>query len=192
MRLFLARHGETIENTKRIVTGRNHGTLSVAGIKQALRLADSLKNHKFKEIYSSTLYRSVVTTQVIAAYQQNTEVKYLDLLQEMDFGEYTGKITDEIDWNIQTLSGETPIDVIGRVESFLKNYIFGNYKKNDKVLVVCHHLVINAFIVYLMNLNPNEIRTLNHQKSNALNIFELSKSKKNVRTIVLNSIDHYA
>ncbi len=192
MQLFLARHGETIENKRRIVTGRNHGHLSIAGIGQAIKLGRFLKKYRFIDVFSSSLYRAVVTTQLIVAYQKDVNVSYLDLLQEMDFGEYTGKRTNQVDWGIQAINGETPAEVINRVKSFLDSYIVDKYSKDDKVLVVCHHLIINAFIVHLSKKDPSEIKTLGNQQPNILNVLEVDIKRGDVKLSLLDTVKSYS
>ncbi|MGE5393024.1 MAG: histidine phosphatase family protein, partial [Candidatus Saccharibacteria bacterium] len=42
MKLFIVRHGETIENAKKVLMGHHPGTLSAIGKKQAKALAKKL------------------------------------------------------------------------------------------------------------------------------------------------------
>jgi len=61
MRLILIRHGETIENKKRIVQGHTHGTLSKNGIKQTRLVAKRLSDLKIDVIFTSDLRRAINT-----------------------------------------------------------------------------------------------------------------------------------
>ena len=42
--LYLARHGETIDNVRHIMQGQTQGELNEKGIKQAQEVAEQLKN----------------------------------------------------------------------------------------------------------------------------------------------------
>ncbi|MBW2970484.1 histidine phosphatase family protein, partial [Candidatus Woesearchaeota archaeon] len=53
MKLIIVRHGQTIENAKKICQGQSLGTLSEKGIKQAKKIGERLKNEKIDKIYVS-------------------------------------------------------------------------------------------------------------------------------------------
>ena len=71
MKLIITRHGETIENAKRICQGHLGGNLSKKGKLQAKKLAERLKNEKLDVIYSSDLKRTKDTTKEIKKYHRN-------------------------------------------------------------------------------------------------------------------------
>jgi len=70
MKLILVRHGETIDNKKRLVQGHRQGELSDVGKEQAKKVAERLKDEKIDYIFSSDLRRAADTAKVIAKYQK--------------------------------------------------------------------------------------------------------------------------
>jgi len=65
MKLFITRHGETIENINNICQGHIEGQLSKEGINQAKKLANRFKDEQINAIYSSDLNRAVDTAKQI-------------------------------------------------------------------------------------------------------------------------------
>lgn len=62
--LYLARHGQTVENLSRIFQGHLPGTLTEEGKKQAMDLGESLRNIALDAVVSSDLQRVVDTVQL--------------------------------------------------------------------------------------------------------------------------------
>ena len=62
--LYLARHGQTVENIARIFQGHMPGTLTVEGIAQAEALRDTLRNISLDAVVSSDLKRCVDTARI--------------------------------------------------------------------------------------------------------------------------------
>ncbi|KAK6002471.1 hypothetical protein QM012_002109 [Aureobasidium pullulans] len=95
MRLFLIRHGETVDNVAGILAGRRDSALTNHGAEQARRLSDYLAENRppLTRIFSSTLQRAYKTATILAAKQSNKElnVTTVDSLIERDFGYYEGK-----------------------------------------------------------------------------------------------------
>ncbi|KAG9558497.1 phosphoglycerate mutase-like protein, partial [Aureobasidium melanogenum] len=96
MRVFLIRHGETVDNVAGILAGRRDSALTNHGAEQARRLSDFLAENRppLTRIFSSTLQRAHKTATILAAKQSNKDlnVTTVDSLIERDFGYYEGKI----------------------------------------------------------------------------------------------------
>lgn len=141
MRLFLTRHGETIENAKDIIQGHLPGQLSDTGKEQARRLADRLKDEQFDIIYASDLARVIDTVEMIAKYHEGTELCLDKALRERNFGDQQGKTKEEV-WDEQNLKfhdpvgGETVREFFDRVNGFWQS--IKEKHKDDKVLIVSH------------------------------------------------------
>jgi probable phosphoglycerate mutase len=75
MRLIVVRHGETKENSKKILMGHRHGTLSRKGVRQARETALRLSHEKIDIIFSSDLRRAKLTAKEIARYH-NAPIVY--------------------------------------------------------------------------------------------------------------------
>ncbi|KAI5200528.1 phosphoglycerate mutase-like protein [Aureobasidium subglaciale] len=95
MRLFLIRHGETVDNVAGILAGRRDSALTNHGAEQARRLSDYLAESRMSltRIFSSTLQRAFKTASILAAKQttQDLTVTTVPHLIERDFGYYEGK-----------------------------------------------------------------------------------------------------
>jgi broad specificity phosphatase PhoE len=70
MKIIMVRHGETVENTKHIIMGHRHGTLSRKGRAQARAVARKLRNQRIDVIFSSDLGRARETAKQIARYHR--------------------------------------------------------------------------------------------------------------------------
>ncbi|OCK80467.1 phosphoglycerate mutase-like protein [Lepidopterella palustris CBS 459.81] len=106
MRLFLIRHGETVDNVAQVYAGSRDSELTNHGFQQAIRLSRHLNamGHIFTHIFSSPLQRALKTAGLIRAAQTRSEsapvdevhpvpdVKKLTALMEQDFGFYEGKL----------------------------------------------------------------------------------------------------
>lgn len=82
MKLILTRHGETTENTQKIVYGHLPGELTVNGINQAEKTADLLVKEHIDVIFSSDLKRCVDTTNIILKNLANCPVYTSSQLRE--------------------------------------------------------------------------------------------------------------
>lgn len=90
--LILVRHGETEENTKRILQGHMPGTLSELGKQQATEAAELLRSVAFDVCLCSDLKRCKDTADIIF---QSLDIKqpnimFTKLLRERDWGSLTG------------------------------------------------------------------------------------------------------
>ena len=64
--LYLARHGETVDNANQILQGQTQGMLNEKGQEQAENLAKSLDGIHIDAVIASDLKRAVDTAEVIA------------------------------------------------------------------------------------------------------------------------------
>ncbi|KAI4718781.1 phosphoglycerate mutase-like protein [Aureobasidium sp. EXF-10727] len=95
MRLFLIRHGESVDNVAGVLAGRRDSALTNHGAEQARRLSDFLADNRppLTRIFSSTLQRAYKTASIVAAKQSTKDltVSTVPYLIERDFGYYEGK-----------------------------------------------------------------------------------------------------
>ena len=145
-KLYLVRHGETVDNAAQIMQGQTPGKLNAKGIEQAGEV-------------SSDLYRSIQTCKIIArphievlSLTGNLTDEELDahivttpLLRERDWGDFTGKFIpslpkDPKDWpdNIETLE---------RMKSRAQNFLtWLKVAYPDKTILAVGHGIINKAI----------------------------------------------
>lgn len=93
--LTLTRHGQTVENDRRILQGQSPGHLNETGIAQAQALRDTLRASDYDIMVCSDLERTRRTAQIINDKLQ-LPIEYTPLLRERDWGEYTGMHISEI------------------------------------------------------------------------------------------------
>ncbi len=93
--LYLARHGETVDNVNKIMQGQTQGQLNENGINQARQLAEELKGKHFDAFVASDLKRSVDTCRIVAE-PHHAEVRTTPLLRERDWGSFTGRYIPDL------------------------------------------------------------------------------------------------
>ena len=88
-KLYLVRHGETVDNKAQIMQGQTPGKLNLKGIEQAEEVARKMAGTPIDVFVSSDLYRSIQTCEIIAG---SHPVVTTPLLRERDWGDFTGKM----------------------------------------------------------------------------------------------------
>ncbi|KAM0707135.1 hypothetical protein Q7P35_006466 [Cladosporium inversicolor] len=94
LRVFVVRHGETLENTIGIIQGQLDTPLNTFGQLQASTTADRLSTIRFDRIVTSPLQRARHTAEAICSKQAgvaNLQVEQDDRIQERGFGTLEGK-----------------------------------------------------------------------------------------------------
>src|SRR3989304_4243141 len=87
--LIFMRHGQAINNTKRLLAGRTPGvSLTPKGVEQAKRIAKFLKPFNISAIYSSPIERAEKTAAIVAKHN-SLEYKIDERLIELDMGKFT-------------------------------------------------------------------------------------------------------
>ncbi len=95
-RLFLIRHGETIDlETKKIYKGSLDIPLSDRGRERLKRVSTHLSSHPISQVYTSALSRAVESGTIIAQ-AHGLGIKSIPALNEIHFGLWEGLSFDEI------------------------------------------------------------------------------------------------
>lgn len=141
--LILSRHGETLENQRHLLQGQLPGTLSPLGLQQAEDLAERLKNETIDAVVSSDLDRSYRTALAVAK-RHGLVPQPTPLLREMDWGCYTGKRLDDIDWYNLPEGAESTETLLQRAKDFL-DYIRREF--DGKRVVAIGHGAFNRAIL---------------------------------------------
>ena len=89
-RIFLARHGESLANQQKLISGQLDYPLTDKGKHQAQWLCDVLKDEKLSAIYTSSLTRAMETAKPTAEYHGIT-IRSMDNLKEIHFGILQGQ-----------------------------------------------------------------------------------------------------
>jgi broad specificity phosphatase PhoE len=161
VRLFLIRHGETVDNVAQVTAGSRDSELTNHGYHQATRLGQHFRSHgvTFTHIFSSHLQRAVKTAgkireaQVAPSPHTDTvitapDVVQLALIMEQDFGFFEGRKWGEADRpdHHNDMPGfvavETRKSMTRRVDAFLDAHlfpIFGAPTETGHVVAVVSH-----------------------------------------------------
>lgn len=134
-KLYLLRHGETVENSKHILQGHMPGTLSSLGIRQAEEAAEGIKGLCIGAIVCSDLKRCKDTAEIVNR-QLGLDIHYTALLRERDWGSVTGVVVGGPDKIEMPDDAETLGEVKARAAKFL-DYVRDNYS-GQTVLAVSH------------------------------------------------------
>lgn len=89
MKLFVARHGQTVWNAQNRVCGVTDVKLTEKGIEQAKELSDVVQNYNIDMVISSPLKRAIETSEIVAD-KNNIPFQIEELLIEQNYGIYEG------------------------------------------------------------------------------------------------------
>jgi 2,3-bisphosphoglycerate-dependent phosphoglycerate mutase len=171
--LYIFRHGQSEDNEKMLFSGWRNPELTEKGVKQALDLAEIIKNKKIDYLISSDLIRAVDTMKYAVSLNEvakNLEIHQDPRIRERSYGDLQGTSKLELFLTNEELcneyrrsytkranNGENLEDVVKRVEEFIKDLIPIMKEKNINVAVSCHGNSIRGFRKYFENLSPEEI-----------------------------------
>jgi broad specificity phosphatase PhoE len=159
MQIFLIRHGETIENTQKIIQGQSvGGELSNRGKIQMKEIANLIKYSLATVIYSSDVKRSLDSAEIISKELGLINVVPMRELRERNWGEFEGKTEKELNWNeikldyyngaVNPPKGESLKEFQDRVASFLELLKF---KREESIILVTHKNFIKELILLLQS-----------------------------------------
>ncbi len=95
MSIYLIRHGETAGNADRRLQ-RPDVPLNEAGLEQARRLGERLRDAGIAHVLSSDLLRARQTAEAVVR-ATGSPIQFDPLLQERNFGDLRGRLYDELD-----------------------------------------------------------------------------------------------
>lgn len=98
-RIYLARHGQDVDNVNKILNGHRDMELTEVGVAQAHKSAQHVSELglHFDAVYASPLKRAFETARIIATESNQPNPVALQLLIERDFGVMTGIPISEIE-----------------------------------------------------------------------------------------------
>lgn len=160
MVLYIMRHGETKENLKNQINGRNNHGLTLKGIQQAKNNQQIIVNLKIDNIFCSPLKRAIQTCKI--ATKNKYKIIYDNRLLERDTKNMQYKsmnllnkaIWYDFDKDIVYENLEGFKSVINRVNDFIENLKL-NY--NDKNILIVTHGDICKAIHFYFNYNNKDI-----------------------------------
>lgn len=159
MKLYVVRHGQTINNQLGLVQGSSESDLSEKGIEDAKELSKLVSTLKIDVVISSPLKRAMDTAKLIT--NNKYEILVDDRLVERHYGLGEGKPVDEEltikywDFNLNTDINEVEKvrDLMFRIVEFIED--IRNKYEGKNVLVVAHSAILRA-IHYAINGIPED------------------------------------
>ncbi|MCX6645432.1 MAG: histidine phosphatase family protein [bacterium] len=167
--LYLARHGETDYNLKRIFQGASDIPLNETGRKQALALRELLTNIPLTRAYVSPLGRARETASTILIGREIPQ-KVESRLIEINFGDWEGTPEDEVKerWmeeymdyrcnmaNFHPSNGEAAIDAQRRAGEWWEE-VLAEFSTSDEHILVVAHQSLNAVLACYVSGLPLEL-----------------------------------
>lgn len=152
--LYLARHGETVDNVNKIMQGQTQGQLNENGINQARQLAEELKGKHIDAFVASDLKRSVDTCRIVAELH-HAEVRTTPLLRERDWGSFTGRYIPDLKDEVWPDDIE-PLDALKERSRKFLEFIRREYP-GKTVLAVGHGITNKAIQAVYFNKEMKDI-----------------------------------
>lgn len=164
--IYLARHGETEWNEKKLIQGHSDIPLNEKGELQSKQLREKLKDIHFEAVFSSDLIRARRTAEIIII-EKKLAVVTTKALRERLFGPFEGKHMDELRKILGELilfskekqkklkfhDLENDEEIMGRFIPFIREVAVAYPDKN--VLMVSHGGLIRAFLDRIGFKMPN-------------------------------------
>ena len=161
MKLYFVRHGESEANTLRVISNRESPFgLTALGKKQAVTLANSLKEFPFTAIFSSPVLRASETAEILS---QAFHLPYqiTEALREYDCGILEDK-SDEVSWKLHseiaadwTLNhnhlrkpdgGESYLEIKKRFAPFIESFATNGAHEENHILFVSHGGILQLML----------------------------------------------
>ena len=164
--LYLIRHAQSLANCRpEYISGRsNDVVLSEAGIKQSETLKKRLELERlnFDRVYSSPAVRARETARISI----NENFVMDERLQELDQGEWVGRLRNEIytpeilalinkdNHNFASPKGESQKEVGERMYDFVKDRVLGA-PEGSKIAAFSHGVAIKCLLREIMQFDTN-------------------------------------
>jgi len=163
--IILARHGETDWNAAEVFRGRSDVKLNATGSKQAVLLAEYLRDTRIDAIHSSPLERALQTASTIARYHRLAVATAPGLI-DFDYGQWQGLAHQQVKTRYKELyeqwvnhpdkvkmpDGESLNDVRKRAVAVVSDAI-ARYK--GTVVLISHRVVNKVLICALLGLDDS-------------------------------------
>jgi probable phosphoglycerate mutase len=158
------RHGQSLDNANKLVSGNRETPLTQIGKHQAKLVASKTKKLSIDRIVCSPLGRAKETARIIADALDypDSSILTLDELRERDLGDLEGfsyAKNERLNGNfpaVEHIRGVEPLDRLhARVQHALR--LIMQDKKHHNVLIVCHFIVGRMLRVVAEGKKPESI-----------------------------------
>lgn len=178
--IFVARHGESVDNTLGKIGGDS--SITEKGKKFSIALERFIDEKRFEfnskhprhhpcefSVFCSLMKRAVETCVPFASNPQLYDVKQLRVLNELSAGslegftyeqiqqmyphEFHSRITNKLMYRYPGVGGESYIDVINRLKPMINEV----ERSRDHMLIVSHRVTSRILMGYFLNLSREQI-----------------------------------
>lgn len=171
MKLLLVRHGETIDNERRVCQGHLPGKLNKKGVLQAELLARTLEDTTIDICYTSDLQRALETCDIITAPHPNLPKRKDERLRERNFGELQGTVMAGSWSGFAPIDGAEPMEKLyNRVSSFMET-IIARHSANT-VLIVSHGITLMTLTAICLGYSVSQVEHLDLPANCSLSCLE--------------------
>ncbi len=167
VKLYLMRHGETVDNARQVMQGQVQGELNDMGRQQAEAVRDEWADRHVDAFVASDLKRSYDTACIVAE-PHGLKVVTTPLLRERDWGDFTGRFIPDLKGQPWPDNVEKLDHLLGRARSFL-HYIYKHYP-NQTVLAVGHGIVNKAVQAVYHNCQMREVTRMTNAEVRLLEL----------------------
>lgn len=149
--LILVRHTRTDDNDDKIYSCQIDVPLNALGLRQALALAETLKDKRLTAIYTSDLRRARCVAEIIAAYHRHAPFLTDPRLRELDMGRLSGltkgfvsanhhdpRFQTEGDYDFSSVGGESKALVVARQLELLQEVWTRHEAELGSIVLVGH------------------------------------------------------
>lgn len=184
--LILVRHGQSVFNEKKLLSGTTDVELTALGRQQAAECGRSLADTPVDHLFTSQLQRAVVTADLILEHGKLTprtrmastdlNERSYGLLEGLTLGECRAKFppkkykTWERDYFEAPPMGESMADVAGRVIPYYTHNIIPKLRLDRTVLVVAHGNVIKVLLGFIRGMDENTVFNLEVENATPITI----------------------
>ncbi|MCL5019815.1 MAG: histidine phosphatase family protein [Patescibacteria group bacterium] len=174
-KLFVFRHGQTVDNKEKIFSGFRQTDLTPEGIEEAKGIGEKLKNERVTRAYQSDQIRSQHTLElVLNGWHKGVEIITDARIKERGYGDLTGKSKVEIEqqnpqqyklwhrsYDVPPPGGESIKDVEKRVLEFL-NDVIRTWKKDDVIFISAHGNSLRPMRRYFEHISIEQMCSFEH------------------------------
>ncbi|MDE5801929.1 MAG: histidine phosphatase family protein [Lachnospiraceae bacterium] len=160
MKLFVARHGQTVWNAQNRVCGVTDVKLTERGIGQAKELSDIIQNYDIDIIISSPLKRAIETSKIVAD-KNSIPLQIEELLIEQNYGIYEGVdrkndsfLANKRNFAYKYPEGESMLQVTYRIYGLIDKLKEQYQDKN--ILIITHGGVCRIIRTYFQDMTNDE------------------------------------
>lgn len=174
-KIFIFRHGQTSDNKEKIFSGWRNVDLTLEGIQEAEKIADTLQKEFPTKAYASDLIRSQHTLKIVLRNHPQTPITIDPRIKERNYGDLAGtsktalEQKDPVDfqkwhrsYEIAPPGGESIEDVEKRVIAFLED-MKKNLEEHDVVFISAHGNSIRPMRKYFEYLTNEQMCSYEYQ-----------------------------